>query len=380
MPARDRNAPKVTVFGFYGLGNFGDDLMGWMIARQLAALGKPSVLCSLSDQPSDSLQVADFTEASIASTRSIEQALENSTAAVLGGGGLLVPHTDRKLKRFAPYFSKIEHLLDSIERRGIPLALISVGGDGDPSPDNLSRRARKALGHASMVTTRNPSDVALLEKCGITSHCYPDLVWLASTFLRHGWPSDSLREKTHDLDRPLRIGLDLYASNLIGKGMLRFLACLYGLAWTTPYLQFVTINSKHARCGTSSGVGTALSAATVEHYQFHDFESDFAKLASLDLLVSSRLHVPIVALQLGVPTISVFAEAKTRIFFEANGLSGAYFGGDRTNQLVSLLRDQVALRAWLHAFAFPDLAQLRAAGGGHFRRLQEFLDLDHGQS
>ncbi len=379
MPARERNAPKVTVFGFYGLGNFGDDLMGWMIARHLAAIGHPSVLCSLSDQPSDSLQVADFTEASIASTRSIEQALENSTAAVLGGGGLLVPHTDRKLKRFATYFSKIEHLLDAIAHRGIPLALISVGGDGDPSPDNLSRRARKAIGHASMITTRNPSDVALLEKCGITSHCYPDLVWLASTFRRRGRPIDSMRKTPHDCARPLRIGLDLYASNLIGKGMLRFLGHLYRLSWGTSHLQFVAIYSKHARCGSFSGMGAALSPATVDQYQFHDFESDFAQLASLDLLISSRLHVPIVALQLGVPTISIFSEAKTRIFFEANGLANAYLGGDRTNELFSLLRDEAALRSWLDAFVLPDLTRLRTECGGHFRRLQEFLDFDHGR-
>jgi len=50
----------VVLLGYYGHGNYGDDLMAWMIARHLGTEGISCSVFSLGDGPRDSLLVPDF--------------------------------------------------------------------------------------------------------------------------------------------------------------------------------------------------------------------------------------------------------------------------------------------------------------------------------
>lgn len=370
-------AGRTSILGFYGLGNFGDDLMGWMIAKQISTLGRSSVLFDLSDQSPSSLNGNDFTSHRIDSSRSLEQIVETSESVIFGGGGVLVAHAHKKLRRFSKYLHKMDLFLQAVQKKNKPLALLSIGGDGGETFDELSPMTRRALSAATLITTRNTSDNRLLMPKRVASHCYPDIVWAATQLMPGTWQSTAFKPKEHAQDRPLRIGIDLYLAPLMEQGIvaaLEFLTFLRKQMRKLRSMEWIVLNSKHVNGGAFSLLKHYLSGRFGQYYQFHSFESDFQALSSLDLLVSSRLHVPIVALQLGVPTISAFSEGKTKIFFQSHGLSNYYFGPDRRRELQVLLADPSALRDWLLSYQFPNVMSLQAGSLMHFQKMQEFLE------
>ena len=74
------------LLGYYGRGNYGDDLMAWMIARHLGTEGISCSVFSLGDGPRDSLLVPDFVRSGIESTQDPEAALSRPAFVVKGGG------------------------------------------------------------------------------------------------------------------------------------------------------------------------------------------------------------------------------------------------------------------------------------------------------
>lgn len=370
-------AGRTSIFGFYGLGNFGDDLMGWMIAKQISLLGRSSVLFDLSDHHPSSLTCSDFTSHGIESNRSLDHIVASSENAIFGGGGLLVANAHKKLRRFSKYLHKMDLFLAAVQKHKKPLALLSIGGDGGQAIDQLSPMARRAVSAATLITTRNASDSRLLLPERTASHCYPDMVWAATQFVPGSWQSAAFKPKEHPQNRPLRIGIDLYLAPLIDQGMVaatEFLLFLRRQMKKHRSIEWIVLNSQHVHSGTFSFLKSFLSGTFSQYYQFHSFESDLKTLSSLDLLVSSRLHVPIVSLQLGVPTISAFSEGKTKVFFQSHGLSSTYFGPQRRRELQSLLADPEAIRRWLASYQFPDVGKLRAESWMHFRAMQDFLE------
>lgn len=366
-----------SILGFYGLGNFGDDLMGWMIAKQISKLGRSSVLFDLSDQHPSSLTCYDFTSNRIDSSPSLEKIIERSENVIFGGGGILVANAHKKLRRFSKYQHKMNLFLEAVQKNKIPLALLSVGGDGGESLDELSPMARRAISAATLITTRNTCDSRLLTHQRATSYCYPDIVWAAAHFLPEVCLSTKIDQLEYSQNRPMRIGVDLYLATLMGQGFYAAMELLLFLRTQmrkTRSIEWVVLNSKHVHGGTFSALKHLLSEKSCQYYQFHSFESDFQTLSSLDLLVSARLHVPIVALQLGVPTISAFSEGKTKVFFQSHGLSDYFFGPDRLRELQALLADPIALRRWLPSYRFPNVSNLQAGSWMHFQKMQEFLE------
>jgi len=92
-------------------------------------------------------------------------------------------------------------------------------------------------------------------------------------------------------------------------------------------------------------------------------------LASLDLLVSSRLHVPVVCLGHHVPVAWTFCEKKTRLFLHTLGLGAMDFGHGRILEFARMLGSRDGLDAYLAGYPFPDTAALFRASGGHLQQL-----------
>jgi len=356
-------AHTTALFGFYGVGNYGDDLMAWMIADHLASVGRRVAIHSLADRGGDSLRTPDFLRRDFRSDPSIEATLDACDSVVYGGGGLLVSHAGQRMRRFARHFRKEEAFLAEVRRRGLPLAVLSVGGDGSGNPDHLDPFAIEMVRYAGSVTVRNRSDLDLLARLGVAAHAYPDVVWSAAGRFGHV-------ERRH---AGLRIGLDLYPSMMRWSDALAVLATLQAVVLARPSVRFVCLDSTHACRGRFGGIGRFLVGRNVERYRFSDFRSDLAELHSLDLLLSSRLHVPMVALQYGVPFLSVMPEGKTRLLLESVGLDDAAFGRGRLGELRALLGSDDRLREWLGRYRFPECASLSERSLGHFRRLDEFL-------
>ena len=74
--------PCTALFGFYGVGNYGDDLMAWMIADHLESIGRRVIIYSLSDRAGDSLQSPNFKRRIFPSSPSLEVALQSCDSVI----------------------------------------------------------------------------------------------------------------------------------------------------------------------------------------------------------------------------------------------------------------------------------------------------------
>ena len=71
---------KILLWGAYQQGNFGDDLMAWVFARGIKKLGHSVKVFGLSPSEAE-----DF---GLETATSIDEALEEADAVVLGGGAV----------------------------------------------------------------------------------------------------------------------------------------------------------------------------------------------------------------------------------------------------------------------------------------------------
>jgi|GEM_PF-2086452 len=353
---------RVGLIGFYGVGNYGDDLMAHLCAAHLVEHGFPCTLFTLGEPGRDSLATPAFEHPGIRITRDPGAVVHDSDILVWGGGGLLISWNERTFRRrFPGVAEKMLALVQLARRQGLVRCAISVGGNGGTDPRLSPVYKALFLDGARYASVRNPSDLALLRALGVESDVFPDLVWRAgSPAPRRRPPGDHLR-----------IGLDVYLANLADRSGLHFAAVLQALVWRCPHHTFVCLDSAHRNARPSNALDRwmRIRGVNVEHYQFHDFADDASMLASLDLLVSSRLHVPVVCLGHHVPVAWTFCEKKTRLFLHTLGLGAMDFGHGRILEFARMLGSRDGLDAYLAGYPFPDTAALFRASGGHLQQL-----------
>lgn len=359
MPATNptgASMPKVALAGFYGSGNFGDDLSASLFGLALRRLGIPFSVYGLCEP-----YAARF---GFGRAASIEELLHTAGAFVWGGGGLLISWSRLTYRVLYPSAaSRLDRLVGAVIASELPVVLSSVGGDGRPLGRLTPAYRARLVKAAQSVTVRNPQDVALLEAAGKRARYFPDIVWGLSRVL----PIERRRSA-----RP-RLGFDLYPSNLLRQGALRLLPLLQAAVSARPECDFVFIDTTNASCRKYRGLAGIIRGPNVSRYQFRDLDEDLAFIASLDAVFSSRLHVPVVAMQYGVPALSVFAEPKTRMLFANLGLERYSFHRERASDLGSLMASRTAFDRLVAEFAFPDAHRLGTESQGHVARLEEAL-------
>jgi polysaccharide pyruvyl transferase WcaK-like protein len=357
LESPDSQAPAALA-GYYEAGNFGDDLSAVLIGRWLQREQRPfSVL---------GLPPAWAAGQAFDAVDDVERLLSGARALVWGGGGLLVPWsavTYRLL--FGAAAKRLETLARTAVAQGLSVHAVSVGGDGRASGSLTPAFKQVLIDAARTITVRNPQDIDTARRLGKDASYFPDIVW------------GTAREFPVRRPRPggrLRIGLDLYLSNLVRQRGLRLLTTIRTVVRQRRDCEFVCLDSTNTCYRPYRGIGRWLQGPNVTRWQFDRLEDSLGLLASLDLVVSSRFHVPVVAMQYGVPAISACPEPKTRLLYENLGLIDASFGGKRVSELARVLMEPTVTRAWMEAFRFPDTAQLARDAEGHFDVLRSGLD------
>ncbi len=321
---------KVGLVGRYGRGNFGDDLMAALLGAHLGRRGHACAVLGFDTHAAAAL--------GLSAAANPAELVEWSDAIVLGGGALLTPRTLRINRDLG---SRSGGLCDATraecERRGKPLFLISVGGD--TSPWERLAPAQQALVRACRAATvRHPEAVAVFANAACEAACYPDLALQASRF----FPMPPRRAA----DR-LVIGIDVYWSNLLARGAPHAAWLLRSVVRHRSDLSFVFLDSTHRDRVPFRALAPPSTAANAERYQFGDLREDLGRIAALDLVLSSRLHVGVAALSYGVPFVSLFGETKTSLFFKHAGLGAYQFGHPNLLALRGAFRDRDHIRKWV---------------------------------
>ena len=349
-------SPRVALAGFYDAGNFGDDLSAVLFGLALRRHGIPFSVYGLCEPYARRF---GFERAA-----SPAQLLAGAGAFIWGGGGLLVSWSRVTYRLLFPASaSRLEALVDAAVASRIPVMLASVGGDGRPVRRLTPAYKASLVRAARSITVRNPQDVEALQPWVHRAACFPDIVWGLGL----------VRPVQRRRSERLRVGLDFYPSNLIRQGALHLLPSLQAVVNTRQDCDFVCIDTTNASRKPYRGLGGVLRGANVSRYQFRDLDEDLAFIASLDAVLSSRFHVPIVAMQCGVPAVSVFAERKTRLLYANLGLEHLSFHHRRSGDLLSRMENRADFDRLLGEYTFPDVARLGAGSLGHVDVLREAL-------
>jgi polysaccharide pyruvyl transferase WcaK-like protein len=343
----------VGLIGYYGRGNFGDDLVAAIIETHLQRQSHRCIVQSRADDPVRLVDEAD--------------------AVVVGGGSLLsrMPHArmSGSLRRHLELaWQTIDAASAHCARTGTPLFAISIGGDGTAF-DDLAPRQVALLRASAAATVRHVEAATLYERAGRAAACYPDIVLQASKY----FPVAARADADRHADRRLAIGIDLYWSNLLARGALYAPLLLRQLVRQRSDVSFIYIDSTDRAHAPFHAVEPPRGVPNAGRYQFHDVRQDIDRLASLDLVLSSRLHVGAAAMSYGVPFVSLFGEPKTALFLRDVGLARRAVGHATALTLWRPERLQAVLDEWLGEGLPPSVCQAVDESAGHLTALDAML-------
>lgn len=280
--------PRIGIWGFYEPNNFGDDLMGWMLANELSKIGHIYIYRLNSD-------VAN--SANAISVNSLSAIVENSDIVVLGGGNLLAEEETWPDKE--RWNKEIGMLVEELYLHQTPLFIVSVGGNGTPlEPDRLMKGVRSLLEYPNLVFTsvRLPSDCKTVERISNSPvRFYKDMLL------------DVQRQfKTHRV-KQYKIGIHAPNIHFIAKAT-KFLELINQIS---PLRLKIVYISCHPRGSEYTYEYMPLNPARYSELLYFEDISQFTKvLSELRLVVSFKLHVGLVSYAFGSNWINIGSHPK----------------------------------------------------------------------
>ncbi|MFL0566936.1 polysaccharide pyruvyl transferase family protein [Microbacterium sp. 179-I 1D1 NHS] len=291
---------KIALWGSYDHGNFGDDLMAEIFAREIARQGHEVTL--ISNNP-----LLDDAENSY--LRGSLSGWEGDLV-VVGGGAML--SSESRLRFYLSRASRdvekeFRSLLNFTQAANVPVMPISIGGDGVSPPAIMGSRHRFfASNVVQQGTVRLRADVDMAESVfGLHLAYYPDILFATNRLISNVARPDRIATKP-------RIGVNVNEKKVDGE----FRRLVEDLsAWSE--VVYLTTHSSHfnRRYELRPNGAEAISYETLPDF--------LAGLAALDLVISDKLHVGAVAASYGVPFLSYKGRGKVRRAHEELGLSEA---------------------------------------------------------
>jgi len=287
---------KIGVWGNYNYGNFGDDLMAISIASHLKEEGHEPLVYRLDPQLSQ--------QHNIQTTNSISTFVSESDLLLIGGGGMLVGSS--KLKQiFSPVARKFENDFKELNkalsfyRKNI--VAVSIGGDGIEYTE-LPAQRRRLFSSTQFRggTVRLKGDLPLTKKFGKKFAYIPDILFDTPNHFRVH-PHQKKQTETW-------IGLNLIAKDLNGE---TWHEKLIEEAAKNPNLRLFFIKTHLPDYSVNYEYLPKTLPPNVTVYQYNKMEDMLNLLASLDMVISSKLHVGLTALALGTPFFSFKGRGKT---------------------------------------------------------------------
>jgi hypothetical protein len=280
----------VGIWGSYDYGNFGDDLMATIFARQVSVWGYEPVVFSANAQV-----VEPFRCQLVKSIGHCDEAL----AGVVMGGGAMLSSESWLRYRLRPLSRRVDaefrELLEACRRHNYRVIPVSIGGDGVASAGIYgARRQFFASEHAPAGSVRLRGDLDQLRLgFGKTDYAYfPDILFATRLVL-------PLPECEKANSQVPRIGVNVHA----GKGP----ELLRALQDTLPEAQLLFVRT-HSSYFSKQYEYEPQGANSMCYERASDF---LQELRGLDLIISDKLHVGLVAAVYGVPFLSYRGKSKT---------------------------------------------------------------------
>ncbi len=349
---------KISVWGSYLWGNFGDDVMGLMVCLRLKSLGYSPVIFKLDQLLADRYGVE--------TTDKLDHLFVGTSALVIGGGGLLCGGNLMDSE-----WAALEAALISQE---LPIHIFSIGGDGIDADPHVSASACRVMGSRLVrsATVRLSTDISALRLISPALeriHCFPDVLLTAPEFFE---PLPCTQEKPLSSE-PM----------IINTGKSRAVTVLDSIqVHAAPVLPrpilFAATHLEHLR--RSKGPVRLdyeyQSKSTAQNIAYHNINQMASVVSSASSVVSGKLHLGVFALAYGTPFISINGATKTIAFMKQAGLESSILA---INRLLSLRLPCLVLARHVDALAarasscIPVVASLKRESHGHWNELGLFL-------
>lgn len=289
---------RVGIFGFYSYRNLGDNLMAFLIARHLQELGhKPLIF---------SKYVEDMATWDVPIYGDVGEFMGNCDIVFLGGGGLLIPRP--RLSGMGLDFNEdLKTMLDLARTMETPLYGFSLGGAGVPLTEIVPQQRRDLIAQMKYVTLRNSEDLQLLKQAGIQGEFLDDIVWtVAGKIAAH---------RESKFAERYRVGINLY----IGDSP-KFYPTKFLLWLATKIRKDIRFIFFEIHPDTNNSFNAFyVNGSNCENQFAIDIEASCNAVASLDLLITTRLHLGVMAMSYGVPSVAYAAAVKTRLLYRRIG-------------------------------------------------------------
>lgn len=289
---------KIGVFGFYSYRNLGDKLMAHLIARHVQERGHQPVIFSKN--------ASDMADWGIPVCGEVDEFMGNCDIVFLGGGGLLIPRP--QLSGIGQDFNgDLKAMLAISREREVPLYGFSLGGAGVPLTEIVPSQRRDLISQMKYVTLRNREDLQLLEQADIKGEFLDDIVGSVANKV-------PARSKPKGKEK-YRIGLNLYLGDSPKFYPAKFLI-------TAPTK--IRRDIKFIFFDIRPNADDAFNAFHVEGPNCEkrfalDIQASCDDVASLDLLITTRLHLGVMAMSYSVPSVAYAAAMKTKLLYNRIG-------------------------------------------------------------
>lgn len=351
---------KVGIWGAYNHGNYGDDLMAIQFSKALQNLGADPYVYRLDQQLADRY--------SVKTVDSLKMLVEGAKFCILGGGAFLngLPSSDQRASPQNSIYSKtdkdLSDFLTVVSEEECPIFPVSVGGDGRGVNTILSS-AREKFWKSPLCTStsvRLHEDVALLNKLGRSVHYYPDVLWSVDSF----WKIPDVQQD----DRKLHVGIniqDSWRSKLLTFQLIK-------LAHLKKNIVFHFVRTKLPGYENSDILPNFNSPYIKTHIYTDPYET-LCFVKSLNLVVSSKLHLGLTALSLRVPFYSYAGRGKTISFMKSIQADSAIWAPSQFLKLGMFITKSENILNAKESFDFSAFEKIKRDSYGHIKQLDRAM-------
>ena len=296
---RTRKSDKqALIVGPYRVHNFGDDLIGAVIAKHLQAHGYSVSIPRLSADNARWLETQH--------AESYDGLFEASDLVVLGGGGIMSDTAGAK-----PGASYLEIISRAVAQGALttqPLVITGVGA-GPWLRDKSRRLALEVSEIAHRVGVRDLESYEHLRGLGVDDNkivAGADLALLASDYLRFR------RRRARGRTIGLQFDISLFEDMRENPNLDAIQAAVVGFANDNVRNVVLVSNGRHRS-------QLAEAAPDCELLRYARLKEFLPRLAGLDVLMTSHLHLAITAYSQRIPSFSLYVREKTRRFYDQIG-------------------------------------------------------------
>jgi hypothetical protein len=286
--------------------NYGDDLQAIAFAMLIKKLGYQVKLFQLDYSLAE--------EYGLESIATIDELCADVNLCIIAGGALLTPFNlpKRLLHRAAVEYERdFKDLNNASKKYGTKFCAISIGGDGEERIPWLyySRHRIDFFKSSNFLngTVRLEGDILQMKKFGKDFVYYPDMLFKTAELFQYNRLSST---------KKYRVGINFKKGKYLDNNLL---SDIYEYARNHDDIEFHFTTTHMQKTGLNYQYLPEKESANIKIDIYESPRQLLGVLASMDIFITSMLHLGLTGLTTGTPFISYRGPGKTKSFLKSIG-------------------------------------------------------------